>query len=148
MRGTGSSHNQPDFRQEVKIMKSMLAITLLATLLLLMASAALADKPAVKAAAKQAPQAKELTGQDLFKAHCKVCHGPDADAGEYTPISYIMEQWEEFFDELWTETHGEISCPKADGKKVTDMLDKDMLKKIRKFCVDHAADSEQPMTCG
>jgi hypothetical protein len=91
---------------------------------------------------------KELNGKELFIAHCKVCHGPDADAMEYTPMTYIMEQWEEFFDDLWTETHGELACPKDGQKKVTDMLDKDMLKKIKKFCVDHAADSEQPMTCG
>ncbi len=96
----------------------------------------------------QAEKAPELTGKDLFKAHCKVCHTEDSDAGEYTPMTYIMEQWEEFFDELWTETHGEVACPKTEGKKVTDMMDKDMLKKIKKFCVDHAADSEQPMTCG
>jgi hypothetical protein len=63
-------------------------------------------------------------------------------------MSYIMEQWEEFFDDLWHETHGKVPCLQDKTKKVTDGFDKEMLKKIRKFCVDHGADSEQPMTCG
>ena len=91
---------------------------------------------------------KKMDGKELFKTHCKVCHLEDSEAGEYTPMSLIMDQWDEFFDETFVETHQEVSCPKDAEKKVTDMLDKDMIKKIRKFCVDHAADSEQPMTCG
>jgi len=59
-----------------------------------------------------------------------------------------MDQWDEFYDETFAETHKEVACPKDKDKKVTDMIDKDMIKKLRKFCVDHAADSEQPMTCG
>jgi cytochrome c553 len=121
-------------------MKNFSKIMVAVALLALVAGTALAEDAAEKP--------KEMDGKELFKAHCKACHGVDADAGEYTPMSYIMEQWEEFFDDLWTETHGEIACPQDETKKVTEMLDKDMLKKIKKFCVDHAADSEQPMTCG
>ena len=121
-------------------MKNTRTILLILALLMISAGLAVAEDKA------EAP--KEKDGKELFKAHCKACHGADADAGEYTPMSYIMEQWEEFFDDLWVETHGEVSCPKDETKKVTDMMDKEMLKKIRKFCVDHAADSEQPMTCG
>ncbi|RLE20124.1 MAG: hypothetical protein DRJ08_07405 [Acidobacteria bacterium] len=91
---------------------------------------------------------KKISGKDLYKSHCKMCHGEDADAGEYTPMSLIEEQWEEFFDELWVETHEEVACPKDEKKTVTDMWSKEMLKAVRKFCIDHAADSEQPMTCG
>lgn len=119
--------------------KAMLILLTLALLLLAVGSALAEDK---------AEKPKELDGKELFKLNCKSCHGADADAGEYTPMSYIMEQWEEFFDELWTETHGELVCPTDKTKKVTDGFDEDMLKKIRKFCIDHAADSEQPMTCG
>lgn len=121
-------------------MKKTVLVLMTLTLVALAASAALAEEKADKP--------KELDGKELFKIHCKSCHGAEAAAGEYTPMSYIMEQWEEFFDDLWTETHGKIACPKDETRKVTDGLDADMLKKIRKFCVDHAADSEQPMTCG
>jgi len=93
-------------------------------------------------------EVKKLSGKELYKSHCKPCHTEDSDAGEYTPMSLIEEQWEEFFDELWVETHEEVVCPKDDTKKVTDMWDAEMLKAVRKFCIDHAADSEQPMTCG
>jgi hypothetical protein len=123
--------------------KQTLVITLLVLLVAaLVATAALAeDKEKVK-------EAKKLTGKELYKGHCKPCHTEDSDGGEYTPMSLIEEQWEEFFDELWVESHGEVACPKDKTKKVTDMWDAEMLKAVRKFCVDHAADSEQPMTCG
>jgi hypothetical protein len=41
-----------------------------------------------------------------------------------------------------------VVCPSDPEKMVSDHFSKDMLKKIKKFCIDHAADSEQPMTCG
>ena len=110
------------------------------SLLLVLGTAVLAEE--------KADNPKELSPKDLYKANCKVCHGADSEAGEYTPMTYIMEQWEEFFDDLWLESHGEITSPSDKTKKVTEVLDKETLKKIRKFCVDHAADSEQPMTCG
>jgi hypothetical protein len=34
------------------------------------------------------------------------------------------------------------------GGKVPDVITPEMLKKIKKFAVDHAADSESPATCG
>ena len=91
---------------------------------------------------------KKMDGKDLYKNFCKVCHMEDSEAGEYTPMSLIMDQWDEFFDETFAETHKEVTCPKDEKTKLVDKMDKDMIKKIRKFCVDHAADSEQPMTCG
>ena len=93
------------------------------------------------------PLAK-MDGKELFRNVCKQCHGPDAAAGEYTPMTLIQEQWEEFFDTNLADTHKDVTCPKDKSKKMLDVLDKDMIKKIRAFCVDHAADSESPMTCG
>ena len=120
-------------------MKS-LKLTLLALVIMMVAGVVMAEE---KTEAK-----KVISGKDLYKGHCKTCHMPDSDAGEYTPMTLIQEQWEEFFDDYWTETHGEVVCPKDDTKKVTDMWDAEMLKAVREFCIDHAADSEQPMTCG
>lgn len=106
------------------------------------------EHPTKAKAAAEKVDVSKMSGKELYKSRCKVCHGPDADAGEYTPMSLIMEQWEEFFDGQFAETHKDVVCPKDKSKKVPQMFDKDMLKKIKKFCVDHAADSEQPMTCG
>ena len=116
----------------------------LAVLLILgiIAGAAFADDD------ESAKDKKKMDGKELFKNHCKVCHMEDSKAGEYTPMSLIMDQWDEFFDETFVETHKEVTCPKDEKTKLVDKMDKDMIKKIRKFCVDHAADSEQPMTCG
>jgi hypothetical protein len=73
---------------------------------------------------------------------------PDSEFEEYTPMSYIGEQWETFFDEEFTETHEEVTDKEYfGGKPVTDVITKELIKKLRNFCVDHAADSEHPMTC-
>ena len=114
--------------------------TLMAILMVLMI--------ATVALAEDQTEAKKIDGKELYKSNCKVCHLEDSDAGEYTPMSLIMEQWEEFFGGTFAEVHKEVACPKDKTKKVTDILDKDMIKKNKKFCIDHAADSEQPMTCG
>ena len=102
-------------------------------------------------AADSAPatgKARPLDGKELFKNQCKVCHGPKAEAGEYTPMSLIQEQWEEFFAKTFADSHADLAAPGAADRKVTDVIEAPMLEAIRKFCVDHAADSEQPMTCG
>ena len=169
---TGFPHKRSPSDQEVKIMKRSQLLTLLFAALLMALSAGMAfaaDKPQAKTG-DDAAQIAKMSGKDLYKTRCKVCHLPDSDAGEYTPMSLIMEQWEDFFDGEFVKTHkniactmgkaadkasckwekmtGEDSCCPKDAKMVPDMFNKDMLKKIKKFCVDHAADSEQPMTCG
>ncbi len=113
----------------------ILALMILAT----MVGAALAEDEQVTEAPKEI---KKMDGKELFQTQCKVCHTEDSKAGEYTPMSLIMDQWDEFFDETFTETHKEVPALENKDKK------EDMIKKLRKFCVDHAADSEQPMTCG
>jgi len=106
------------------------------------------------AAEPDADKPKPLDGKALFKTNCKVCHDTKAAAGEYTPMTLIQEQWEEFFTGPYAEVHGQVAAPAAADKpeqaalKVTDVIDEATLEAIRKFCVDHAADSEQPMTCG
>ena len=91
---------------------------------------------------------KKLTGKVLYKTKCRVCHGPNARAGEFTPMSLIQEQWERFFKEKFVSTHKDVKDPKHDNKPVTEVFTKEELKKIEKFLVNHAADSEQPETCG
>ena len=124
----------------MKFRSTLRAVLALVILAMLVGASVAGDEP-VK-------EIKKMDGKELFKTQCKVCHNEDSKADEYTPMSLIMDQWDEFFDETFAETHKEVTCPKDKDKKVTDMIDKDMIKKLRKFCVDHAADSEQPMTCG
>lgn len=119
----------------------ILPILILAAAILCLAGLALGADEAPAGPAK-------LDGKELFKTHCKSCHGAKAEAGEYTPMSLIQEQWEELFDGPWAEAHGAVAAPGAADRKLTDVLDAATLEAIRKFCVDHAADSEQPMTCG
>ena len=62
-------------------------------------------------------------------------------------MTLIQDQWERFFDEKYADTHGTLTLTGHDGN-VTDVITPAMLKAIEKFAVDHAADSENPMTCG
>jgi len=125
----------------MKSKKNLLVLVVLAAAVL-MAAGSMAEET------EEAPDYSKMKGKDLYKSLCKSCHMEDSEAGEYTPMTLIMEQWEEFFDGDFTETHKAVACPKDETKMVPDAFDKDMIKKLKKFCVDHAADSEQPMTCG
>lgn len=85
-------------------------------------------------------------GKDLFKLDCKICHAKDSANGEYTPMSLTQDQWKAFFDKKLATTHKEVVLESA-KKKLLEFLTPEQIGKIRKFCVDHAADSEQPQTC-
>ena len=91
---------------------------------------------------------KPASGKVLYRTYCKPCHGPDSPHGQYAPLSLIQDQWDRFFDKKLVETHEGVQAPGDSGEKLLEVLDDEMLKKIRKFAVDHAADSESPMTCG
>ncbi|MCB1183352.1 c-type cytochrome [bacterium] len=126
-------------------MKKLLTCALL-LVVVLAAGAVLAEEKA-EATAEMKPLA-EMEGIEIYRNVCKACHGADGPADEYTPMSLIMEQWDEFFQDTFVETHQDVACPKDDTRKVTDVIQGDVLEKVHEFCVDHAADSEQPMTCG
>lgn len=91
---------------------------------------------------------KAPTGRELVQQYCKTCHGPESKNGEYTPMTYIQDQWEEFFSDTYKDSHKNVVDPKHNNQKVVDEITPKMLKKIKKFMIDHAADSEHPMTCG
>jgi len=122
--------------------RNLLLMLILVTALTCLAGMALAED------ADGLKEFREGKAKDIFKIACKPCHTEDSEAGEFTPMSLIGEQWEEFFDELIVDSHKDLSCPQNEDAKLLEVLDEDTLKKLRTFCVDHAADSEQPMTCG
>ena len=136
------------------MMRTLTIITLM--LALLLGGTAIADdKPTATSTANatdeqtaEAIDPAKMDGKELYKAYCKSCHATDSEYGEYTPMSLIMDQWDEFYDGVFAETHKEVSDEVTGGKPVPEFLTKDMIKKLRKFCIDHAADSEEPMTCG
>jgi mono/diheme cytochrome c family protein len=85
-------------------------------------------------------------GKELYRSNCKVCHDKGSKNGTYTPMTLVQDQWKRFFSSKLTPSHKEVLLP--DGRHVLDTLTPEQLKSIQKFCVDHAADSEQPATCG
>ena len=91
---------------------------------------------------------KKPSGQDLYKEYCKPCHTADSEHGEYTPMTLIQDQWTRFFDEDYVSSHEGVMDTDHGNQPVTDAITDEDLEKIREFAVDHAADSEQPMTCG
>jgi cytochrome c5 len=86
-------------------------------------------------------------GKALYRNNCKVCHDKGSPNKQYTPMTLTQAQWRKFFTTKLTASHANALHP-ATGKKLFDSLTPDQLKAIQRFCVDHAADSEAPATCG
>lgn len=75
-------------------------------------------------------------GKHLYKKSCKTCHSAGDEAGELTPMSKTMKQWDRVFEKK-----------KHDQDAWKDLSEQD-LKDINQFLYDFAADSPQPATCG
>jgi len=77
-------------------------------------------------------------GKVLMKNKCKVCHDEGSQGGKLTPLSKTMSQWDRFFKR---DKHKDY--PKGfEGFSEQDLLD------VNQYLYDHAADSDQPQTCG
>ena len=85
-------------------------------------------------------------GKELYKQNCRVCHGQGSQFGEYTPLTLIQDQWKSFFKEKFVPTHKDVVVP-GQTQKLLDALTPEQIRTLEKFCIDHAADSEQPQTC-
>ncbi|HEU5402493.1 MAG TPA: cytochrome c [Terriglobales bacterium] len=86
-------------------------------------------------------------GKVLYRSNCKVCHDKGSKNGTYTPMTLTQDQWRRFFTTKLTPSHKSAVHP-TEGKKLFDLLTPEQMKSIQRFCIDHAADSEQPATCG
>lgn len=91
---------------------------------------------------------KGMSGKELYKENCKQCHTADSPDGEYTPMTLIQDQWADFFDNLMIPAHEDVTDPNHDGTPVLDLLTPEEMEILREWTIDHAADSEHPMTCG
>lgn len=86
-------------------------------------------------------------GKELYRNNCKVCHDKGSSHGQFTPMTLTQDQWRRFFTAKLLPAHKSAVHP-GSGKKLLESLSPDEMKAIQRFCVDHAADSEQPATCG
>jgi cytochrome c5 len=91
--------------------------------------------------------AQKLNGKELYRNNCKVCHDKGSPQGQYTPMTLTQEQWRTFFKLKLVSAHKNVVHPKT-GVKLFEQLTPDQIKAIERFAIDHAADSEQPATCG
>ena len=77
-------------------------------------------------------------GKYLYKKNCKVCHVDGAEGGKLTPMDKTQSQWERFFERDKHKDHPDAWANFSEGD----------LKDIHQYLYDHAADSDQPETCG
>jgi cytochrome c5 len=86
-------------------------------------------------------------GKELYRDNCKVCHDKGSPHKQYTPMTLAQAQWRTFFATKLVPSHKTLVHPKT-GMKLLESLTPEEIKAIQRFAIDHAADSEQPATCG
>lgn len=86
-------------------------------------------------------------GKALFRSNCKVCHDKGSPHKQYTPMTLTQDQWRRFFTSKLATSHKSAVLP-GSSKKLLESLTPEQMKAIQRFAIDHAADSEQPATCG
>jgi len=106
--------------------------------ILLTALAFAATATAAPAAGKPNPN----RGKSLYKASCKSCHGKGGEAKTLSPLTKTQAQWQKFFKA------GATGCAKKAEAKHGKPLQPQDLADMETYLVAHAADSDQPETCG
>lgn|SRR5512140_3721957 len=81
-------------------------------------------------------------GKTLFKSGCKTCHIKGGEAKDLTPMGKTQAQWERAF-----KTQIDVMAKRAE-KKTGKPLTASDVDDMRAYLVAHAADSDQPETCG
>ncbi|KAA3598478.1 MAG: cytochrome c [Calditrichaeota bacterium] len=87
-------------------------------------------------------------GKFLYKKNCRVaCHtGETKGVKELNPTSKTQKQWERYFIEENSKLLEEH--PKGELDEVLEKFEGQDYKDVLKYLKDHAADSDQPQTCG
>ncbi len=91
--------------------------------------------------------ARGIDGKELYRDNCRVCHDKGSAHKQYTPMTLTQAQWRSFFSAKLVSSHKSAIHPKT-GKKLLESLSPEQMKALQRFAIDHAADSEQPATCG
>jgi len=99
----------------------------------------------VTAVAFAAPKVNPKKGKVFYRNNCRVCHDGSTDAAELSPNSRTMEQWGRKFEA--GEVVTERCVARAKEKVGTELTEQDLLD-IQAYLVHHAADSDQPASCG
>ena len=109
--------------------------------LALLAVGALVEPPQSYAANRANPK----RGKVFYKTNCRSCHdGQTAGAKELSPITKTMDQWSR---EFATGGVVETCVGRVKDKLTTELTERDLLD-IQSYLIQHAADSDQPATCG
>lgn len=106
---------------------------------LLLATAFLIGVTGAAAAGRPNPN----RGKSLFRAGCKTCHQPKGEAKDLSPLSKTQAQWTRA---LKNDVPNKMA-PRV-AQKTGKTLTAADLGDIEFFLVSHAADSDQPETCG
>jgi mono/diheme cytochrome c family protein len=77
-------------------------------------------------------------GQDIFISRCGVCHRSGGEAPVFAPTKYASRQWERFFER---NTHKR-------KKDISREFTPNELELAKKYLMNHAADSDQPVAIG
>jgi mono/diheme cytochrome c family protein len=81
-------------------------------------------------------------GKSLFKSNCKTCHVKGGGAKDFSPLTKTQAQWKRAF------AKDVEACAKKVVEKGGKPLGKQDLADMEFYLVSHAADSDQPETCG
>lgn len=82
-------------------------------------------------------------GKSLFKSTCKSCHVKKGEARDFSPLTKTQAQWTRAFKP------GVVGgCVKKVAVKTGRTLTPEDLADMEAYLVAHAADSDQPETCG
>ena len=77
-------------------------------------------------------------GKDVFVKKCGSCHRSGGEAPVFAPTKYASSQWDRFF-----------ARNKHKRKKdISSVLSEADLNAVKKYLIDHAADSDQPEAVG
>ena len=89
-------------------------------------------------AEKKEVKPSDKKGKFFYKKTCKSCHDKKGEGGELTPVSKTTKQWDRIFrkDKHYKKV------------KLSKDFDATQLIHIKHFLKNHAADSDQPETCG